>query len=52
LLAAEELKRTLRASAGALAVIASEWIFDEVIRHDPASDLAAYRRVRVSVKVG
>jgi len=50
LLAAEELKRTLRASAGALAVIASEWIFDEVIRHDPASDLAAYRQVRVSVK--
>jgi len=50
LLEAEELKRALRASAGPLAVIASEWFFDEVIRHDPASHPTAYRQVRVSVK--
>ena len=50
LLEAQELKSALGASAGALAVIASEWFFNEVIRHDPASDPAAYRQVRVSVK--
>ncbi len=50
LLEAGELKHALAASAGALAVIASEWFFDEVIRHDPASNPTAYRQVRVSVK--
>jgi len=50
LLEADELKRALKASAGTLAVIASEWFFDEVIRHDPASDPTAYRQVQVPVK--
>jgi hypothetical protein len=45
LLEAEQLKRALRASAGPLAMIASEWFFDEVIRHDPASRPTAYRQV-------
>ncbi len=31
-------------------MIASQWFFDEVIRHDPASGPALYRRVHVSVK--
>jgi hypothetical protein len=30
--------------------MASEWFFQEVIRHDPGSDPAAFRRVAVSVK--
>lgn len=50
LLEAEQLKRALADSAGVLAVIASQWFFDEVIRHDPASGPALYRRVQVSVK--
>jgi tetratricopeptide (TPR) repeat protein len=50
LLEGVELKRALAASAGTLAVVASEWFFDEVIRHDPASDPAAYRQVQISVK--
>ena len=42
------LKRALARSSGVLAVIASQWMFDEVIRHAP--DARAYREVRVSVK--
>ncbi|TDB83040.1 tetratricopeptide repeat protein [Actinomadura sp. KC216] len=50
LLAAEPLKRALAGSAGGLAVIASQWFYEEVIRHDAASSPATYRQVRVSVK--
>jgi class 3 adenylate cyclase len=50
LLEAKALKRALRRSSGLLAMIASEWFFDDVIRHQPASVPGAYRRVRVSVK--
>jgi class 3 adenylate cyclase len=51
LLEAKALKRTLRRSAGAtIALIASQWFFDEVIRHHPAGVPGSYRRVRVSVK--
>lgn len=46
LLEAEPLKRALASSSGVLAVIASQWFFEEVIRHTPAR----YRRVHVSVK--
>ena len=35
---------------GSVALIASRWFFEEVIRHVPASSPAAYRQVRVSVK--
>jgi class 3 adenylate cyclase len=50
LLEAKALKRALRRSSGLLAMIASEWFFDDVIRHQPASIPDAYRRVRVAVK--
>ncbi len=50
LLEAEPLKQALASSSGVLAVIASQWFFEEVIRHTPASDPASYRPVRVLVK--
>ena len=50
LLEAGELKRALEVSSGVLAMIASEWFYDEVIRHDPESVPVEYRKVRVSVK--
>ncbi len=50
LLDAKPLKRALAGSSGGLAVIASRWFFDEVIRQSPASAPASYRRVRISVK--
>ena len=50
LLEAEPLKRALAGSSGVLAMIASQWLFEEVIRHEPASSPGSYRRVRVLVK--
>jgi class 3 adenylate cyclase len=50
LLEAKALKRALRRSTGTVALIASQWFFDEVIRHHPAGVPGSYRRVRVSVK--
>ena len=50
LLEADPLKRALAGSSGVLAVIASQWFFEEVIRHTPASSPASYRRARVVVK--
>jgi hypothetical protein len=50
LLEAPALKLALANSPSVLAVIASEWYFEEVIRHDPASRPATYRRVQVTVK--
>jgi len=50
LLEAAPLKRALAGSSGVLAVIASRWFFEEVIRHTPASGPASYRRVPVAVK--
>jgi len=50
LIDAQALRRALVDSGGTLAVIASQWFFEEVIRHDPASDPAGYRQVEISVK--
>jgi tetratricopeptide (TPR) repeat protein len=50
LLEAQPLKHALGGSRGVLAVIASQWFFEEVIRHDPACAPASYRRVPVVVK--
>jgi tetratricopeptide (TPR) repeat protein len=50
LLDAAELKAALSGSSGLLAVIASRWFFEEVIRHDQASVPASYRKVLVAVK--
>jgi hypothetical protein len=50
LLNADALKAALASSPGVLAVITSSWFFQEVVRHNPACDATAYRRVRVAVK--
>lgn len=50
LLEASELKQALLGSPGLVALIASGWFFEEVIRHTPASRPSAYRQVRVLVK--
>ena len=48
LLDAGALKAALASSPGVLAVIASSWFYEEVVRHSPAA--AAYRPVEVAVK--
>ena len=48
LLDAAALKAALASSPGVLAVIASSWFFEEVVRHSGAA--AAYRPVEVAVK--
>ncbi|MEW2354467.1 hypothetical protein [Spirillospora sp. NPDC029432] len=50
LLDAAPLKDALRESAGPLALIASDWFYDEVVRHHPESEPDAYRPIHVSVK--
>ena len=50
LVEAEPLKAALASSPGMLAVIASRWFFEEVIRHLPSSGPASYRPVRLLVK--
>lgn len=50
LLEAEALRVALAGSPGVLALIVSNWLYEEVIRHTPASHPTTYRRVRVAVK--
>jgi hypothetical protein len=50
LLDASALKAALAGSPGVLALAASTWFFDEVIRHSAAARPATYRPVRVAVK--
>ncbi|WP_125728693.1 hypothetical protein [Kibdelosporangium aridum] len=45
---APELKNAFRESPGVLAVITSEWFYDEVVRHSSVAE--SYRRVPVNVK--
>jgi tetratricopeptide (TPR) repeat protein len=50
LLEAEPLRQALAGSPGLLAVIASGWFFDEVIRHTGGCAPATWRRAQVTVK--
>jgi hypothetical protein len=50
LLDADALKVGLASSPGVLAIIVSEWFFQEVVRHSPACDATNFRRVQVAVK--
>lgn len=50
LLDSPSLKAALAGSPGVIALIASEWFFEEVIRHTAAANPAGYRRVQVNVK--
>ena len=47
---AKLLKAALAGSSGVLAIIASSWFFDQVIRHAAAEVLPSYRRVLVRAK--
>ncbi|WP_229907736.1 ATP-binding protein [Amycolatopsis oliviviridis] len=47
---AAPLKIALAASPGVLAVIASDWLFDDVVRHTPGAAPATWRPVPVEVK--
>ena len=47
---APALRSALAASPGTLAVIVSDWLFDEVVRHIPAAEPDSYRKVQVAVK--
>jgi len=50
LLDSAPLREALAGSPGVLAVIASSWFFEEVIRHIPAAARSAYQPVPVTVK--
>jgi len=50
LLEADPLKDALRGSPGVLALIASDWFYDEVVRQCPACDAVSFRAVDVAVK--
>ena len=50
LVESDSVKTALAGSSGVLALIASSWFFDEVVRHSPEADPDSYRRVRVAVK--
>jgi class 3 adenylate cyclase len=50
LLDADALKDELHGSPGVLALITSQWIYDEVIRHSPQSKPGRYRRIEVANK--
>lgn len=47
---APALRSALDASPGVLALIVSDWLYDEVVRHDPAAVPGLYRQVQVTVK--
>lgn len=50
LIEAPTVKKALAESPGVLALITSDWFFEEVVRHSPDASAASYRPVRVSVK--
>ena len=50
LLDSAALRSALAQSAGVLALMASEWFFEEVIRHEPASHPDIFRQVRVAIR--
>ncbi len=50
LLEAPALRSALEASSGVLAVIVSDWLFNEVVRHDPAAAPTSYWQVQLAVK--
>ena len=47
LVEATAVKAALKESSGQLAIIVSDWFYEEVIRHYPAAEPGSYRRVRV-----
>ena len=50
LVEAPALKSALDDSAGVLALVVSDWFYDEVVRHEPAAEPGCYRQVHAVVK--
>jgi tetratricopeptide (TPR) repeat protein len=50
LIEAPACRSALRDSSGVLALIVSDWFYDEVVRHHPAAEPASFRQVHVAVK--
>ena len=50
LVEAPALKSALASSSGVLALIVSDWFFDEVVQHDPEANPLSYRQAEVNVK--
>ena len=50
LLDAEVVKSALRRAPGALVLVASDWFFDEVVRHEPTATPEEYRQVQITAK--
>lgn len=50
LIEAPALKSALDASAGMLALIVSDWFYDEVVRHEPAAKPGCYQQAHAVVK--
>ena len=44
------MKSALGSSPGVLALIVSEWFFDEVVQHNPEANPLSYRQADVNVK--
>ncbi|HEX9354023.1 MAG TPA: hypothetical protein VF933_09440 [Streptosporangiaceae bacterium] len=47
---APALKTAFAATDAVLALIVSEWIYDEVVRDDPSAHPSRYRKIRVTLK--
>jgi tetratricopeptide (TPR) repeat protein len=50
LIDAPACRSALRDSSGVLALIVSDWFYDEVVRHDADAEPAVFRQVRAAVK--
>jgi tetratricopeptide (TPR) repeat protein len=50
LIDASACRAGLRDSSGVLALIVSDWFYEEVVRHHPAAEPACYSRAHVAVK--
>jgi tetratricopeptide (TPR) repeat protein len=50
LIEADTLKAALRNTRGTIALIVSDWFYEEVVRHHAAAQPSSFRRVRVMVK--
>lgn len=50
LIEAPALKSALRSSPAVVALIVSDWFYDEVVRHDMSAEPEGFRRIRFAVK--
>ena len=50
LIEASASRTALRHSSGVIALIVSDWFYDEVVRHHPAAEPSCFRRVHVAIK--